>query len=148
MEQETDLIEKHLQDGRITKHQATVLTAYFKTGDLKQTVKAVGSSYNSVASTLTNLKIAGILEKTSRRAPYKIRDDSAQAAVIEKMAVNKLTVQGDIQISDFERNWMLEHYPKLKHKRGAAAAALGCDRWRECQLAIALKLDQKNVTSG
>ncbi|MEK4853861.1 hypothetical protein NST04_28760 [Paenibacillus sp. FSL H7-0756] len=148
MEQETELIEKHLQDGRITKHQATVLIAYFKTGDLQQTLKAVGSSYNSIASTLTNLKLAGVLEKESRRSPYKIRDGSAQAAVMEKLAINKLTVQGDIQISDYERNWMLEHYPKLKHKRGAAAAALGCDRWRVCQLAIALKLDKRNVSSG
>lgn len=147
MEREIELIEKHLQDGRITKHQAAVLTAYFKTGDLQQTVKAVGSSYNSIASTLTNLKLAGVLEKASRRSPYKIRDGSAQAAVMEKMAINKLTVQGDIQISDYERNWMLEHYPKLRNKRRAAAAALGCNRWRVCQLAIALKLDQKNITS-
>lgn len=145
MEQETELIKIHLREGRITKHQANVLTAYFQTRDLQQTVKAVGSSYNSIASTLTNLKLAGILEKASRRSPYKIRDGSSQAAVIEKMTMNKITVQADIQISDFERNWMLEHYPKLKHRRGAAAAALGCDRWRICQLAIALKLDKKNA---
>ncbi|OKP84244.1 hypothetical protein A3842_08410 [Paenibacillus sp. P3E] len=67
---------------------------------------------------------------------------------MEKNEINRLSVQADIRITDFERNWMLEHYPKLKHKRGAAAAALGCDRRRVCQLAIALKLDQKNVSSG
>ncbi|ASA21981.1 hypothetical protein [Paenibacillus donghaensis] len=146
MGQDAERIEMHLNAGRITKHQANILNAYFQTGNLQQTVKVVGSSYNSIASTLTNLKLAGILEKASRRSPYKIRDGSAQAAVMEKMAINKLSLQGDIQISDFEREWMLKNYRRsYQGKRGAAAAALGCDRWRVCQLAIALKLDQKNA---
>ncbi|MEC0169886.1 hypothetical protein [Paenibacillus graminis] len=141
-------IELCLQEGRITEYQAEIVRAYLQTEDLHATARETGTSYSSTASTLSRLKSIGVLVKETRRSPYKLREGSEQTVVTEKNEINRLSVQSNIHITDFERNWMLEHYPKLKHKRGAAAAALGCDRWRVCQLAIALKLDQKNVSSG
>ncbi|WP_342435942.1 hypothetical protein NSS79_20685 [Paenibacillus sp. FSL L8-0436] len=141
-------IEECLQEGRITEHQAEIVRAYLLSEDLNATAKATGTSYTSTASTLSRLKSIGVLEKKGSRFPYKLRENVTETVVSEKHEVNRLSIQSDIRISDFERNWMIEHYPKLKHKRGAAAAALGCDRWRVCQLAIALKLDQKNASSG
>ncbi|MEK5238068.1 hypothetical protein NST99_20450 [Paenibacillus sp. FSL L8-0470] len=147
MEHDDELIEMHLREGRLTEHQAEIVRAYLLCEDLSRTAKATGTSYTSTASTLSRLKSIGVLEKKGSRSPYKLRENVAEPAVSEKHEVNRLSVQTDIRISDFECNWMIEHYPKLKHKRGAAAAALGCDRWRVCQLAIALKLDQKNASS-
>lgn len=141
-------IEELLKEGKITGNQSNIVRAYLLSGDLNTTAKAAGTSYSSTASTLSRLKSTGVLEKKSSRSPYKLRENVTEAVVLDKHEVNRLSIQSDIYISDFERNWMIEHYPKLKHKRGAVAAALGCDRWRVCQLAIALKLDQKNISSG
>lgn len=141
-------IEELLQEGKITEYQSNIIRAYLLSGDLNTTAKAAGTSYSSTATTLSRLKSIGVLEKKYSRSPYRLHESDAEPVVLEKHEVNRLSIQSDIYISDFERSWMNEHYPKLKHKRGVAAAALGCDRWRVCQLAIALELDQKNVSTG
>ncbi|GGF82908.1 hypothetical protein GCM10010912_30020 [Paenibacillus albidus] len=146
MEGALELIELHLKNKRISEFQAKLLRTYVACdGDVRKTASLLESSYDSVYTVLSRLKGSGVLEKGGQNRPYIIRDGSAHEQAERAANRRKPGLLQELIITDQEREWMLKNYPSYKHRRGAAAAAMGCNRWRVCQLAIALKLDKKNA---
>ncbi|WP_339271502.1 hypothetical protein NYE54_08365 [Paenibacillus sp. FSL K6-1330] len=134
-------IEHLLNQEYITEDQSKVLKAYFMCG---RSSKAASSKLNmhptTFAQVTSTLVQRNILEKLGR-GKFILADD--ESAIVMPYQEPEIPPDPPLNMTEQEREWMLENYSKYKNKRSEAARILKRSKFDICRMAIELKLDSK-----
>lgn len=131
------IITDHQAAGRITPHQAKVLSAYIELKSHPRVAERLNTDPGAIGSTLQSLRRKGIVTKDGFRKPYRLIDPETSTVEFVKPEI-------DIEISESERSWMYTEYPKYQRERSEAARILGRSRLDICRMAISLGIDLRN----
>ncbi|MPY20679.1 hypothetical protein [Paenibacillus glucanolyticus] len=134
-------IEGLLNQEYITEDQSKVLKAYFMYGrSSKVASEKLNMHPTGFAHVTSSLAHRNILEKLGR-GKFILADD--ESAFIMPFVEPEIPPDPPLNMTEQEKNWMLENYSDYRSKRSEAARILKRSKFDICRMAIELKLDAK-----
>lgn len=125
---------------KITAMEEKIYLAFKKLKDINKVCKEVHLSNDTVRRYLKCLVSVGLMSQKEPRGNYKVVGGEYE---VSNEALTPLPGPTEhfssIQMTAFERDWMLQNYKP--RKRGLAAEALGRSRLDICSMAMTLKID-------
>jgi len=141
-EEINERIEYLLNQDYITEDQSKVLKSYFMHGRSSKVASSkINMNPTSFAQVTSALVQRNILEKLGR-GKFILSDD--ESAIIMPFVEPEIPPDPPLNMTEQEKEWMLENYKNYRGKRSEAARKLNRSKFDICRMAIELHLDSDN----
>ncbi|OIB04869.1 hypothetical protein AK95_14740 [Paenibacillus sp. LC231] len=134
-------IEHYLHMDYITEAQSKILKSYFIFGNYPEAAIKIGMKKSSFIAVMSVLKQRNVLIRVGK-GKYVLTDD--ETSIIMPYRKPEELPDPPLQMSEEEKEWMLQYYGDYKNNRSEAARILKRSKFDICRMAIELHLDSDN----